>query len=645
MPSGGTENKKENVTRPRRTSRGGDADAKTNDLSAEDWNFLLRYQGQQDEGNWTLALAERLLPVSEPHQNTAQASHQAGEPSPASAGSLELKEASLGEYAEQVQRWEQAQRHRAGGLSPPFTPAAAGSTGAGELLGVARQPVARSAPPLLLHHSSEAALPTCWPSSLLSSPTKAAARTKRETTSPCSTTAPPDVVPPWLGQAISFTTWFQDSRAEQAATPTMSLGATPQQFPSPGAAADPARTLFGDPSAEGGQSGRPPGRPRRQAAGRQKAHTFSPDVSAAWHDPGPDKSDVAPRGKSRTTRQGARGSRGEAAAGEVPAGGGGAQTEAAANSAGKAAALAPGRAGRVRWPSKRSLDAADEDQLDGQDSPSDRKGSAAPPSKAPKVGACSGAGGGAQKRQPGAAASSVYRGVLTQRWEASLWLSGKQMYLGGFVNEEDAARAYDLAALACKGPSVPTNFAASQYEDNLSEIRGCSREEIVAWVRRRSSAFSRGRSRFRGVSGQAGHWEARIGTFGDRKNVSFGIHETEEEAARQYDRALIIEKGRAAKTNFPLGVYDDEVTAFEQFVRNRFGSSGCAAARSFLAAMALPFDETAPDGSKASLPPTKEKNRGGRPRNNAASIIYASALQQSLATAATAAAPTPNNIA
>ena len=44
-------------------------------------------------------------------------------------------------------------------------------------------------------------------------------------------------------------------------------------------------------------------------------------------------------------------------------------------------------------------------------------------------------------------------------------------------------------------------------------------EEIVAWVRRRSSAFSRGRSRFRGVSGQAGHWEARIGTFGDRKNV------------------------------------------------------------------------------------------------------------------------------
>ena len=51
--------------------------------------------------------------------------------------------------------------------------------------------------------------------------------------------------------------------------------------------------------------------------------------------------------------------------------------------------------------------------------------------------------------------------------------------------------------------------------------------------------------------------------------VSFGIHETEEEAARQYDRALIIEKGRAAKTNFPLGVYDEEVSSFEKFVANR----------------------------------------------------------------------------
>jgi hypothetical protein len=45
-------------------------------------------------------------------------------------------------------------------------------------------------------------------------------------------------------------------------------------------------------------------------------------------------------------------------------------------------------------------------------------------------------------------------------------------------------------------------------------------DEVVAYVRRRSSAFSRGKSRYRGVSGHAGRWEARIGSFCGRKNVS-----------------------------------------------------------------------------------------------------------------------------
>ena len=51
--------------------------------------------------------------------------------------------------------------------------------------------------------------------------------------------------------------------------------------------------------------------------------------------------------------------------------------------------------------------------------------------------------------------------------------------------------------------------------------------------------------------------------------VSFGIHETEEEAARQYDRALIVEKGRAAKTNFPIVLYEEEVAFFESSIAKR----------------------------------------------------------------------------
>lgn len=51
--------------------------------------------------------------------------------------------------------------------------------------------------------------------------------------------------------------------------------------------------------------------------------------------------------------------------------------------------------------------------------------------------------------------------------------------------------------------------------------------------------------------------------------VSFGVHEDEESAARQYDRALLIEKGRAAKTNFPLPDYEKEAKEFEDFVTGR----------------------------------------------------------------------------
>lgn len=161
--------------------------------------------------------------------------------------------------------------------------------------------------------------------------------------------------------------------------------------------------------------------------------------------------------------------------------------------------------------------------------------------------------------------TSVFRGVsrhrLTRRWEASLWLGGRQLYLGGFDSQEAAARAYDLAALTCKGPTAPVNFPAESYAAELAEVAGLGRDEIVAHVRRRSAAFSRGRSRYRGVSGHNGRWEARIGSFDGRKNVSFGVFETEEEAARQYDRALISEKGRAAKTNFPMSEYEREAHA------------------------------------------------------------------------------------
>ncbi|RDY12954.1 AP2-like ethylene-responsive transcription factor, partial [Mucuna pruriens] len=107
--------------------------------------------------------------------------------------------------------------------------------------------------------------------------------------------------------------------------------------------------------------------------------------------------------------------------------------------------------------------------------------------------------------------SSIYRGVTRHRWtgryEAHLWdkstwnqnqnKKGKQ---GAYDDEEAAARAYDLAALKYWGPSALINFPVTDYARDLEEMQNVSREEFLASLRRKSSGFSRGLSKYQGLS-------------------------------------------------------------------------------------------------------------------------------------------------
>ncbi|KAJ1289739.1 hypothetical protein BS78_02G187200 [Paspalum vaginatum] len=236
--------------------------------------------------------------------------------------------------------------------------------------------------------------------------------------------------------------------------------------------------------------------------------------------------------------------------------------------------------------------------------------------------------------------SSVYRGVTRHRWtgrfEAHLWdknswnesqnKKGKQVYLGAYDDEEAAARAYDLAALKYWGPDTILNFPASAYEEELKEMEGQSREEYIGSLRRKSSGFSRGVSKYRGVARHHhnGRWEARIGRVFGNKYLYLGTYATQEEAAMAYDMAAIEYRGLNAVTNFDLSRYIKWL---------RPGADGAAAAAAaqnphpMLGGLAQqlqlpPAADTVDDGAAFPLPP--RSSLGHTPTTSALSLLLQS---------------------
>jgi len=158
-----------------------------------------------------------------------------------------------------------------------------------------------------------------------------------------------------------------------------------------------------------------------------------------------------------------------------------------------------------------------------------------------------------------------WRGVTKHRrsgrYEAHVWVKsiGKQLYLGGYSVEADAAEAYDIAVLYTKkhevgGPKL--NYPVSKYAELIPLLDDdLPLNELVMSIRRQSQTYSRGTSTFRGVCRHpSGRWEARIGVPGCL-NSYLGLFDGEVDAARAYDRAILLLKGSGAATNFDAAEY------------------------------------------------------------------------------------------
>ncbi|KAL7589348.1 hypothetical protein Lser_V15G38485 [Lactuca serriola] len=137
---------------------------------------------------------------------------------------------------------------------------------------------------------------------------------------------------------------------------------------------------------------------------------------------------------------------------------------------------------------------------------------------------------GKKSRRGPRSRSSQYRGVTfyrrTGRWESHIWDCGKQVYLGGFDTAHSAARAYDRAAIKFRGVDADINFNLCDYEEDMNQqIKNLSKEEFVHLLRRHSNGFSRGNSKYRGLTiNKFGKGETFSAThFGNDHNLDLNL--------------------------------------------------------------------------------------------------------------------------
>lgn len=138
--------------------------------------------------------------------------------------------------------------------------------------------------------------------------------------------------------------------------------------------------------------------------------------------------------------------------------------------------------------------------------------------------------------------TSPYKGVHWHKgegkWHARVLHDGKRHYLGAFDTAEDAARAYDRAAILTFGEFARINFPRDEYGDAPTIEKRPRRNNTLGYT---------------GIAHETkhGYWIAKIKHQGKDRHI--GVYATAEEAARAYDKVARELHGDRARLNFPSG--------------------------------------------------------------------------------------------
>ncbi|KAK1614918.1 hypothetical protein QYE76_020435 [Lolium multiflorum] len=161
-------------------------------------------------------------------------------------------------------------------------------------------------------------------------------------------------------------------------------------------------------------------------------------------------------------------------------------------------------------------------------------------------------------------AGTEFRGVYLKssgRYGAQIWDSkskGKPLrWLGSFDTAEEAARAYDAAAVRLSGAAAATNF--EQTPTSGADDAGVTVHFPSSTFKKKARPDTG--TEFRGVYlKSSGRYGAQIWDSKSQGKLQrwLGTFDTAEEAARAYDAAAVRLRGAAAATNFKEHAADDD---------------------------------------------------------------------------------------